>query len=144
MTYMSTEDIHDTASEANTWDPALTVIEQAKALHADAGFMLSLNISTADHGDACLTAAQARECECEIDPPETLHIEVCVNFGQVFRADGTEDFAARRPMGGRAEALAILRAFPLRVFSLDEGSPKSKARLIELAERAAEVTIGPM
>lgn len=47
-------------------------------------------------------------------------------------------------MGGRAEALAILRAFPLRVFSLDEGSPRSKARLIELAERAAEVTIGPM
>jgi len=140
---MATTDMYDTAHEINDWDPTLTVMEQARALHADAGFMASITITTAAGLDPILTAADARENDCEIDPVETLHVEVAVNFGQKFGPDGKENFNSR-PMGGRDEALAILRAFPRRVFLVEGYLPQAKGRLVELAERAAVVTIGSM
>jgi hypothetical protein len=140
---MSTEDIQDTAFEINEWNPALSLMEQAKALHADKGFMIHVSIETLDGGAAILTPAMARDCECEIDPPETLLFSVALNFGQEFDAAGKEIFDSR-PMGGRDEALAILRAFPRRVFLVDEHLPQAKGRLVELAEQAAEVTICSM
>lgn len=143
MRLVSTTDIEDTAFEINDWDPALSIMGQAKALHADKGFMIHISIETLAGGDAVLTPAMARDCECEIDPPETLRFSVALNFGQEFDAAGKEIFDSR-PMGGRDEAVAILRTFPRRVYLVDEHLPQAKGQLVELAEQAAEVTICPM